>query len=183
MNMQQAPELQIRTWLNSAAPISLKDLRGRVVLIEAFQMLCPGCVSHGLPQAALVAETFSEDDVVVLGLHSVFEHHSAQGREDVLSAFLHENKIRFPVGMDMPSSTNTIPETMAAYQLRGTPSTILIDRMGRHRLQHFGRVNDLVLGAEIMSLVADKSGMELLNVSEDDAKPPLPSCSDSECSV
>jgi hypothetical protein len=183
MNMKQAPELRIETWLNSAAPISLKDLRGRVVLIEAFQMLCPGCVSHGLPQATLVAETFSKDDVVVLGLHSVFEHHSAQGREDVLSAFLHENKIRFPVGMDMPSSGNTIPETMAAYQLRGTPSTILIDRMGRHRLQHFGRVNDLVLGAEIMSLVADKSGMELLTTSEADATPPLLSCSDSECSV
>lgn len=154
--MKQAPELCIKKWLNSETPISLKDLRGRVVLIEAFQMLCPGCVSHGLPQAALVSETFSEDDVVVLGLHCVFEHHSAQGREDVLSAFLHENRIRFPVGMDMPSSSSTIPETMTAYQLRGTPSTILIDRMGQLRQQHFGRVNDMALGAEIMSMVADK---------------------------
>ena len=155
--MKQAPELRIETWLNSEVPINLKDLRGCVVLIEVFQMLCPGCVSHGLPQAALVSETFSENDVVVLGLHSVFEHHSAQGREDVLSAFLHENRIRFPVGMDMPSSGNAIPETMTAYQLRGTPSTILIDRMGQLQQQHFGRINDMALGAEIMSLVAKKA--------------------------
>lgn len=150
-----APELQIDQWLNVDGDIALEDLRGRIVLIEAFQMLCPGCVAHGLPQAARVAHTFSGNDVQVLGLHSVFEHHSAQGTRDALAAFLHEYGIRFPVAMDKPSESGPIPQTMATYRLQGTPSTILIDRRGIVRAQHFGRLDDMTLGAEIMALVKD----------------------------
>ena len=42
-------------------------------------MLCPGCVSHGIPQAKRIAETSSKDDVAVIGVQTVFEHHEAQG--------------------------------------------------------------------------------------------------------
>ena len=42
-----APELAITRWFNTADTPTLADLRGEVVVIEAFQMLCPGCVSHG----------------------------------------------------------------------------------------------------------------------------------------
>ena len=148
----KAPELEVSYWLNTSTPITLEPLRGRVVVIEAFQLLCPGCVLHGLPQAMRIAETFSRDDVAVLGLHSVFEHHAAQGRRDVLEAFLHENRIRFPVAADAPGMGD-IPRTMAAYELRGTPSTVLIDAQGRLAGSRFGRVSDMVLGAEIMRLV------------------------------
>src|SRR5690606_20270412 len=41
---QAAPELQVSRWFNTPAPLSLAALRGRVVVVEAFQMLCPGCV-------------------------------------------------------------------------------------------------------------------------------------------
>ena len=44
-----APELAITRWFNAANNLTLAGLRGEVVVIEAFQMLCPGCVSHGLP--------------------------------------------------------------------------------------------------------------------------------------
>ena len=91
--MRKAPNLQIEHWLNSDSPLTLESLLGRVVVVSAFQLLCPGCVAHGLPQAVRVFETFPREDVVVLGLHSVFEHHSAQGRRDALSALLHENRI------------------------------------------------------------------------------------------
>lgn len=155
-----APELQVEQWLNTETVISLEALRGRVVFIEAFQMLCPGCVSHGLPQAGRVADTFSRDDVVVLGLHSVFEHHAAQGGPDALAAFLHEYRIRFPVGIDAPAPSGGVPKTMAAYRLRGTPTSILIDRRGRLRNRHFGRMGDMALGAEIMALTRDDAGLE-----------------------
>ncbi len=46
-----APELEVTTWLNTHGPLSLAALRGKVVVVYAFQMLCPGCVSHGIPQA------------------------------------------------------------------------------------------------------------------------------------
>ena len=36
-----APELAITRWFNTATDPTLADLRGEVVVIEAFQMLCP----------------------------------------------------------------------------------------------------------------------------------------------
>ena len=152
-----APDLHVIDWFNTPRPLSLQDLRGRVVMIEAFQMLCPGCVSHGLPQAQRVAESFSRDDLVVLGLHSVFEHHAAQGTPAALRAFLHEYRIAFPVGIDAPSRDGGLPKTMAAYRMQGTPNQILIDRQGRLRKQKFGPEQDLLLGAEIMSLLREEA--------------------------
>jgi hypothetical protein len=153
--LRPAPELEVSVWLNSPQPITLQGLAGKVVLIEAFQMLCPGCVEHGLPQASRVRATFSASEVAVLGLHSVFEHHEAQGSEAALKAFLHEYRIGFPVGIDQQNGSGQLPRTMAAYRMQGTPTLILIDRFGRLRAQHFGHVSDLVLGAEIQLLIGE----------------------------
>ena len=178
--LRSAPELIVSDWLSTDAPLSLKKLRGRVVLIEAFQMLCPGCVSHGLPQAKRVAETFSKDDVVVLGLHSVFEHHAAQGTRDALEAFLHEYRIAFPVAIDAPSPGGGPPQTMTAYQMQGTPTLILIDREGRLRKQKFGMEPDLTLGAEIMSLLNEGDASAL--ASNENAELEAP-CDENGCVV
>ena len=153
MEFVDAPELETADWLNVDEPVSLGALRGRVVLIEAFQMLCPGCVSHGLPQALRVHRTFGREDVAVIGLHTVFEHHDAQGSRAALAAFVHEYRIDFPVGIDAPSGGGGLPKTMARYGMKGTPTLILVDRRGRLRKQKFGFEDDLVLGAEIMSLI------------------------------
>ena len=151
-----APELQVSQWLNTPAPISLRQLRGRVVVLHAFQMLCPACVAHGLPQATRIRETFPESEVAVIGLHTVFEHHAVMNA-DALRAFVHEYRLSFPIGIDgidMPSERGGIPKTMSAYELRGTPSLVLIDRDGAVRLNHFGRIDDMRVGAIIGQLVA-----------------------------
>lgn len=147
------PELAVSQWFNTDQDIRLADLRGRVVVIEAFQMLCPGCVLHGLPLAQKVQKTFTSDAVTVLGLHSVFEHHAAMTPVS-LAAFLHEYRITFPVGVDAAGS-GPIPKTMDAFQLRGTPSMLLIDKAGTLRAHHFGEVNELRLGAEIATLLGE----------------------------
>lgn len=148
-----APPWQVDRWFNTPAPLELSALRGRVVVLEAFQMLCPGCVSHGLPQAARVRATFPAEQVVVVGLHTVFEHHEAM-TPVALQAFLHEYRIGFPVGVDRPATDGgPVPRTMRAYGLRGTPSLVLIDARGNIRGHHFGQVEDLALGARIASLV------------------------------
>lgn len=149
-----AHELQVSTWLNTERPLSLAQLRGKVVAIYAFQMLCPGCVSHGIPQAKTIRATFSEQDVAVIGLHSVFEHHDVMTPQ-ALKAFLHEYRVQFPVAVDQPSAGGPIPLTMEQYQLRGTPTLLLIDRAGRLRLSHFGRAEDMQVGALIGGLVAE----------------------------
>jgi len=157
--MRPAPELDVTTWLNTDDPITLASLQGRVVLIEAFQMLCPGCVSHSLPQAKRVAAYFRPSDVVVLGLHTVFEHKEAQGTEAALKAFLHEYRIGFPVGIDRQMGKYQLPSTMSTYQMEGTPTMILIDAEGLVRRQVFGREEDLILGAQISELVAEKDAV------------------------
>lgn len=155
--LRPAPELDVSAWLNTPAPVTLANLSGKVILLEVFQMLCPGCVQFSLPQAGRARETFATDDLAVIGLHSVFEHHEAQGTEAALKAFLHEYRIGFPVGIDRANPAGSLPHTMAAYNLQGTPTTLLIDRAGRLRSHHFGHVTDLRLGAEIQSLVGEAS--------------------------
>jgi peroxiredoxin len=149
-----APELSISTWINSHAPITLAELKGRVVVIHAFQMLCPGCVSHGLPQASAIHAAFPESELAVIGIHSVFEHHEAMNAY-ALKAFVHEYKIAFPIGIDTPDTLSAIPLTMQSYGMRGTPSLIVLDRLGMVRLHHFGRLDDLRLGALIGQLLAE----------------------------
>ena len=150
-----APELEVTTWLNTHGPLSLAALRGRVVVVYAFQMLCPACVSHGIPQAKKIVKTFQSEDVAVLGLHTVFEHHDVMGTE-ALRAFVDEYGIEFPVGIDRPSASGAIPHTMAAYRMRGTPTLVLIDRDGAVRQQIFGVADDMQIGALISILVQER---------------------------
>lgn len=153
MEFRDAPEWQTSEWLNAPAPLSLAQLRGHVVFLHAFQMLCPGCVSGALPQAQRVADLFADTPLVVVGLHTVFEHHNAMGPES-LRAFLHEYRFRFAVGMDIAGpGGDPMPRTMRAYRMQGTPTAILIDANGRLRRQVFGVQDDLLLGAEIARLL------------------------------
>jgi peroxiredoxin len=149
-----APEWSVAGWLNREAPLALADLRGRVVVLHAFQMLCPGCVQHALPQASRIHALFEPEGVAVVGLHTVFEHHEAM-TPVALRAFVHEYRLAFPIGIDAHSPGDLVPRTMSAYGLRGTPSLLLIDRAGRLRRHSFGAEDDLAVGAAIATLVAE----------------------------
>ena len=146
-----APELAVTRWFNTPDNPTLADFRGEVVVIETFQMLCPGCVSHGLPQAKRIQQNFG-DEVTLLGLHTVFEHHDAMTPVS-LEAFLHEYQITFPVGVDAHAPGAATPITMGRYRLRGTPSLVAIDRAGSIRLSAFGHIEDLAVGAGLARLI------------------------------
>jgi thiol-disulfide isomerase/thioredoxin len=149
-----APAWQVSQWFNCQQAIDFNQLKGKVVLLHAFQLLCPGCVSHGVPQAERVHRMLAGDDLIVVGLHTVFEHHAAM-TPVVLEAFLYENQISHPIGVDVHQSGSTIPLTMLRYGLRGTPSIVVIDRAGRIRLNEFGKVDDLLLGSSLGKLVTE----------------------------
>lgn len=171
-----APAWQVSEWLNTPQPLTLEALRGRVVVMHTFQMLCPGCVANGLPQAQKVHEMFASDDVAVVGLHTVFEHHAAMTRVS-LEAFIHEYRLTFPIGIDQAAPKGPVPLTMQTYGLRGTPSLVLIDRTGQIRMHEFGHVPDLVVGAAIGQLVAQK---EISKAAASDA-PPSEGCGPDGC--
>lgn len=141
--------LDASAWLNGAAPAT----DGKVVAVHAFQMLCPGCVAHGIPQAIKLQQAFPE--LVVIGLHSVFEHHDVMTPR-ALEAFIHEYRLPFPVAVDRAVPGSTVPATMRHYELRGTPSLLLFDRNGQLRLNHFGGIDDMVLGGVIGRLLAEQ---------------------------
>ncbi len=148
-----APPLEAAQWFNTDRPLALDMFRRKVVVLHAFQMLCPGCVSNAIPQARRLHEIAkSLDDLVVLGIHTVFEHHAAMTPVS-LEAFLHEYGLKMPVAVDRPAPDGPIPLTMAAYGFKGTPSTVVIDREGRIVRQTFGAEDDLVLGLVLGSLL------------------------------
>ena len=150
---ENPPELQTVGWINADKPLTLKGLKGKVVAITAFQMLCQGCVEHGLPQARRLAGKFNANEVAVIGLHSVFEHHAVM-TPAALQVFMAEYKWPFPVGIDAPDGDGP-PRTMAAYQMQGTPTLLLFDRAGRLRRHYFGRPDDMQIAAEIMAMAIE----------------------------
>lgn len=152
--VQPAPAWDVETWLNAPQKLDLAALRGRVVVLLAFQMLCPGCVQIALPQLQRVEAAFPRDQVAVLGLHTVFEHHEAMGIAS-LRAFVHEYRLGFPIGVDRPAPDGGAPMTMRRYGMRGTPTLLLIDRAGGLRRQAFGHIEDTSLGAAIASLLTE----------------------------
>ena len=155
-NNELAPELQVVQWFNTDEEVKLRNCRNKVIVLHAFQMLCPGCVLHGLPQTQRIFDFFSNSDVMVIGLHTVFEHHQAMTPVS-LESFLYGFKYTFPVGVDIPdASGRNIPLTMKSYGCQGTPSLILIDKKGYIRRHYFGPVDDMRIGSEIAFLLAEK---------------------------
>lgn len=168
-------------WFNTPRPISLADLRGKVVVIEAFQMLCPGCVAHGLPLAQQVHDLFPREDVAVIGLHTVFEHHAAMAPVS-LEAFLYEYRLTFPVGVDAPGA-DAPPVTMERYGLRGTPSLLLVDRRGALAAHYFGQISPLRLGADIAALMAGSQSIGASAPTPESPSDHTAECDDTGCVV
>ncbi len=69
---EKAPLLQISVWVQGN-PINLDQLAGRVVLIEVFQVNCPGCFLYSLPQAIIMHQKYYEKGLSVLGIATAFE--------------------------------------------------------------------------------------------------------------
>lgn len=153
LNPESPPEIQAARWFNAEKPMVLAGLKGKVVVVVAFQMNCPGSQKHGLPQAARMAGAFNSDEVAVIGLHSVFEDHAAQ-KPEALEAYLTENGIDFPIAVDKPNGGG-LPKTFEAYELQGTPTVLIFDRQGRLRRHYLGQVDDVRLGAEVMALAIE----------------------------
>src|SRR3954453_20287592 len=148
-----APELVVARWFNTSEALTLAGLRGRVVLLHAFQMLCPGCVAHGTPQAERAHRLFGNSDLQVIGLHTVFEHHAAMTPVS-LEAFIHEYRLTFPIGVDQAIEGSEMPVTMSRFGMQGTPTSILVGRDGTIAHHGFGKQSDMALGAIIAAELA-----------------------------
>lgn len=199
---QTAPSLQVSEWVQGG-PITLGDLQNKIVVVEVFQVNCPGCFIYGLPEAIEIHNRYSAQGVVVLGLATAFEDYDKNTTENLrlllskretIGETLHAlrsqgqlvdgNKlsysIPFPVANDLlikekhpledervmkfiranvedfdmyhPKDKDQITKrvreylesrpyiaaTFEEYGLKGTPSTIYIDKKGNLRETNFG---------------------------------------------
>lgn len=203
----KAPNLSISKWVQGLETNIDKE-KDNVILVEVFQVNCPGCFMYGIPQAMEIYQKYRKEGVTVLGLATAFEDFDKNTIEN-LELLLTKGevigetlkmlgqydqlvdgkklpyKIPFPVAMDLLKKENgsitnerineiieaNVPsfnayneqqkaeikervkqylkskvysaQTFDQYALRGTPSTILIDKKGILRDVGFGQ-NDLL---------------------------------------
>lgn len=138
---RKAPQWDISEWLNSPG-LELSQLRGKVVIVEFFQMWCPGCNKFSIPliehwKNTVFAREIDSGKLVIVSIHTVFEGHGYQTPKR-LKRFLKEKGITHPVGVDRHADGQRIPETMRRYNTGGTPEMAFIDKQGNIRFQKFG---------------------------------------------
>ena len=135
-----APEWDIAEWINSP-PVRLHDMRGQVVVIDFFQLWCPGCNSFSIPLTKQWEKDFAEDIAAdrmkIVSIHTVFEGHSHQ-TVDRLKKFVEKTGFGHPVGHDRHDIDPRLPNTMILYGTRGTPEIAIIDKEGRIAYQKIG---------------------------------------------
>jgi peroxiredoxin len=202
-----APKIKVSEWVQGK-PIDTTQEKGNVVVVEVFQVNCPGCFLYGLPQIIDLFSFHREDPVTIFGLATAFEDYDKNTLDnlklllstgEVIGETLRAlreygqlqpgNKlpysIPFPVAMDLvvkeafPVTESRIRDfiesnvegyrsyserdkldifervrqylntkkysakTFEEFSLRGTPSTIIIDKNGRLRYTVFGASSDL----------------------------------------
>ncbi len=157
---RKAPEWDVSEWINGSGT-TLRDLRGKVVIVEFFQLWCPGCNDFSIPLMKTWQETFADEfgagRLFMLSIHTVFEGHGFQDPKR-LKVFVREKGIHHLVGIDRHEKGSEIPETMKRYGTRGTPEIAIIDQAGNIRFQRFGRFEPRVVEEFIRKLLRASSG-------------------------
>lgn len=214
---QKAPLLSVSDWIQGTE-INFDRLLGQVVLVEVFQVNCPGCFLYALPQAVDLYRKYSERGLAILGIATAFEDFDKNTLENLIRLAEHSEvigetlrvlsqqgqlnttgrlpyRIPFPLAMDrlvrhrgevtdnvianfiqdhIPEfdqqpkthqqqirqqvrsyfqSLDYHAETFERFDLKGTPSHILVDKQGVLRACGFGVATDLE--ARILGLIQE----------------------------
>lgn len=124
-----APEFTgIERWLNSE-PLTLAQLRGRVVLVDFWTYACINCI-RTLPHVNRWAQLYTPLGLTVVGVHTPefpFERSASN-----VEAAMRRHGVKHAVAQDNRYST------WKAYSNQYWPATYLIDVQGRIRYKHFG---------------------------------------------
>ena len=203
----KAPNLKVSEWVQGK-PTNIDKEINNVILVEVFQVNCPGCFIYGIPDAIEIYRKYNNRNVTVLGIATAFEDFDKNTLENLKLLLLSGEvigetrnalsqygqliegkklpyKIPFPIAMDslkkesngftegtvMDFIESNVPdfrsysesdrsvlinrakqylkakqysaETFEEYGLRGTPSSIIIDKNGIVRQINFGAKGSL----------------------------------------
>lgn len=132
-NYGPAPEFTgIGNWLNTGSPLTLKDLKGKVVLVDFWTYSCINCI-RTLPFVTKWYDTYKDKGFVVVGVHTP-EFEFEKVTDNVKTAVDRFN-IHYPVAQD-----NNY-QTWQAYHNQYWPAEYLIDQNGNVVYTHFGEGN------------------------------------------
>jgi len=141
-----APDLASGDWINSE-PIKLKDLRGRVVLVEFWTFGCYNC-RNTLPFIKGWHDSYHDKGLSVIGVHSPEfddERKIENVRREVAS-----------LGIRYAVVTDNDYQTWNAYHVEAWPTTFLLDKQGRIRWMHEGEGDYDKAEQLIQKLLAEK---------------------------
>ncbi len=69
---EKAPNFGVSEWVQGA-PTNFEQEKDHIVLLEVFQVNCPGCFMNAIPEAIDIYNKYKDDGVRVLGLATAFE--------------------------------------------------------------------------------------------------------------
>lgn len=75
-------DITVDTWVQGK-PVTAEDLAGSVVLIEVFQVNCPGCFLYTLPKAIQLHEKYQDKGLIIIGLATAFEDYDKNTLENL----------------------------------------------------------------------------------------------------
>lgn len=130
-------------WINSA-PLTLPELRGKVVLVDFWTFSCVNCV-RTLPHLAHLQQSYGHSGLVIIGMHSPefdFEKVAAN-----VQGAVRRLRVTWPVALDSQMST------WNAYGNQYWPAEYLIDQTGKVALIHDGEGDYDVTESAIASLL------------------------------
>ncbi len=125
---QKSPNLGVSEWIQGA-PTNLDQEKDKIVLVEVFQVNCPGCFMNAIPEAIEIYNKYKDEGVRVLGIATAFEDFDKNTLENLkmlsetgevigetkkalsMHGQLQEDnklpfKIPFPLGMDKLTKVN-----------------------------------------------------------------------------
>ena len=154
-----------QAWFNTPGkrPLSLRALRGRVVLVDFWTYSCINCI-RTLPYLNAWNERYASKGLTIVGVHTPefpFEHSAANVQEAI-----RQNGIRYPVVQDNNYST------WNAYNNEYWPAEYLVDAKGRIRLTDFGEGEYAAKERAIRSLLVEAGAEGLSQATKVQAQAP-----------
>ncbi len=149
-----APELDGGTaWLNTASPLKLKDLRGRIVLLDFWTLCCINCI-HTLPDLARLEAKYP-GVLVVIGVHTP-KFPNEKKTESIRKAIL-----RYQVSHPVVNDADLI--LWRRYGVNSWPTLVLIDPEGNYYGRIAGEGGYEILDEHIGKLVKEYRAKKMLN--------------------
>jgi thiol-disulfide isomerase/thioredoxin len=78
----KAPNLQVSTWVQGK-PTNIDSEKGNVVIVEVFQVNCPGCFLYSIPETIDIYRKYNDKGLTVLGIATAFEDFDKNNLENL----------------------------------------------------------------------------------------------------